>query len=102
MGKQIYFVLSFLFFIVSASAQSKHAKSSNFTSYKGLVMAGYQGWFRAPEDEANKGWGHYGVGQKFDFENNTIDFGQMFLSTKKPTKLFLNILMANLLRFLAP
>ena len=67
MGKQIYFVLSFLFFIVSASAQSKHAKSSNFTSYKGLVMAGYQGWFRAPEDEANKGWGALWCGTKIRF-----------------------------------
>ena len=86
MGKQIYFVLSFLFVIVNASAQSKHAKTSNFTSYKGLVMAGYQGWFRAPEDEANKGWGHYGVGQKFDFENNTIDFWPDVSEYKKTYK----------------
>jgi glycoprotein endo-alpha-1,2-mannosidase len=40
-------------------AQTKHSKSSKFTSYKGLVMAGYQGWHNTPEDGAGRGWGHY-------------------------------------------
>lgn len=32
----------------------------HYDSYKGLVMAGYQGWFNTPEDEAGRGWRHYG------------------------------------------
>ncbi len=40
-------------------AQTKHSKSSKFTSYKGLVMAGYQGWHNTPDDGAGRGWGHY-------------------------------------------
>lgn len=32
----------------------------NYTSYKNLVMAGYQGWFTAKGDGAGRGWRHYG------------------------------------------
>ena len=28
-------------------------------SYKGLVMAGYQGWFNAEGDGADRGWNHH-------------------------------------------
>jgi hypothetical protein len=55
-------------------AQTKHGKTSKYTTYKGLVMAGYQGWFRAAGDEANSEWVHYGRNGKFDYEHNTIDF----------------------------
>jgi len=66
--------------------QSKHGKTSEFTSYKGLVMAGYQGWFRAEGDEANSGWVHYGASGKFDPEHNTIDFWPDVSEYKKTYK----------------
>lgn len=76
MRKLSLFVLTFIFISVAwkADAQSKHGTTTKYPSYKGLVMAGYQGWFRAEGDELNSGWGHYGRGNRFDYDNNTIDF----------------------------
>lgn len=53
--------------------KSKYAESSNYMSYTGLVMAGYQGWFNAPEDGANRGWNHYQKGKEFRPGCCTID-----------------------------
>lgn len=44
-------LLSAVFLLtVSLYAQPKHSKETKYPSYKGLVMAGYQGWFRAQGD----------------------------------------------------
>jgi hypothetical protein len=45
-----------------------------FKSYKGLVMAGYQGWFTAEGDGAGRGWHHYQKGGKFEPGSTSIDF----------------------------
>ena len=54
-------------------AGSRHAAETSYPSYKGLVMAGYQGWFRGPQDGTNQGYGHYGTGKQFDEKHCTID-----------------------------
>lgn len=52
-----------------AMADGKH-----YDSYKGLVMAGYQGWFNAPDDGAGRGWHHYESNRGFYPGSCTIDF----------------------------
>ncbi len=37
-------------------------------------MAGYQGWFNAPDDGANMGWNHYARNGKFEPGNCKVDF----------------------------
>jgi hypothetical protein len=68
-------ILFFLFVLQTGivSAKQHHAPESRFMSYKGLVMAGYQGWFNAPEDGAGRGWNHYTKQGKFYPGMCTID-----------------------------
>ncbi|MBL9194465.1 MAG: hypothetical protein JNJ82_19070 [Opitutaceae bacterium] len=65
---------SLLGLLPASSAQSRHGASTLHPTYKGLVMAGYQGWFRAEGDSSGEGWVHYGRNRKFDPESVTIDF----------------------------
>ena len=65
-------ILILSYFPVSCKNTNNPAvpKSVRYSSYNGLVMAGYQGWFAAAGCESNRGWYHYG----FRDDNATIDF----------------------------
>jgi hypothetical protein len=56
----------FVIFLLLAVSVKSHSQEvvydetgCRYTSYNGLVMAGYQGWFSCPSDPVNAGWFHY-------------------------------------------
>jgi len=72
MKKQVISIM-LLLLCAAVYGQQKHSKTSAFKSYKGLVMAGYQGWFNSPEDGAGRGWNHYLSHGKFEPGSTNID-----------------------------
>ena len=74
MNKNLLLFLLTLMFVTSIYAKkNKHSKTAVHKSYKGLVMAGYQGWHNTPTDGANRGWGHYLQNGVFGPGNLKID-----------------------------
>ena len=59
MKKIIATVLCLSGVLISAMAGTKHSPDSQYPTYNGRVMAGYQGWFRAEGDGSGGGWSHY-------------------------------------------
>src|SRR5882757_2057361 len=85
MKKQVFSILLLLLCAVGYG-QQKHSKTSAFKSYKGLIMAGYQGWFNAPEDGAGRGWNHYLSHGKFEPGSTNIDIWPDVSEYKKTYK----------------
>ncbi len=71
--KKLSITIMVLYVVMLASAQSKHSATSQYKSYKGLIMAGYQGWFNAPDDGAGRGWNHYVARREFGPGNTKVD-----------------------------
>jgi len=71
--KKSLFTILLLSICAAGYSQQKHSKTSAFKSYKGLVMAGYQGWFNAPGDGAGRGWNHYLSHGRFEPGSTNVD-----------------------------
>jgi len=87
---------------LTGSGNNKHGESSQFPSYNGLVMCGYQGWFRAKGDGSNSGWGHYGIKGKFDDNNVKVDLWPDVTEYEKPINQFLTLPIVQKQRSLVP
>ena len=73
MKNKLFVTLGILGMSLLSYAGTKHSLETSYPSYKGLIMAGYQGWFRGPQDGTGQGYGHYGTGKQFDENHCTID-----------------------------
>ncbi len=62
------FFILIVFSAINISAQTKHSSETLYPTYHGLIMAGYQGWFRAPGDSSSAR--HYAFG---DPQQSSID-----------------------------
>ena len=60
MKNKLFVTLGILGMSMLTYAGPKHSQETSYPSYKGLIMAGYPGWFRGPQDGTNQGSGPYG------------------------------------------
>lgn len=62
-----------IFGSINTQAKTIHAQETLYPNYKGLIMCGYQGWFRAEGDGTNQGFSHYARSKNFDDNTCKID-----------------------------
>jgi len=61
----LIFMVFFIFTITQSLNANVHSKTSAHTSYSGISMTGYQGWFGTPDDGLTNEWRHYNNSQGF-------------------------------------
>lgn len=94
MVKRLNWLLVYLLFSIGIMAQSGGRKQYN--SYKGLVMAGYQGWFNTPGDGSGRGWHHYNGREGFRPGSCSVDLWPEVSEYKKLYKRILLLRMVSL------
>ncbi len=79
----MFLLVAALFLCSCADDELKETDSQNknpeplearYTTYEGLVMTGYQGWFNTSDDGMSLSWTHYSSGGKFEPGSSSIDF----------------------------
>lgn len=55
MKNKLFVTLGILGMSLLSYAGTRHSLETSYPSYKGLIMAGYQGWFRGPQDGTGQG-----------------------------------------------
>lgn len=71
----VAFIPLLLLLVTTAYAQpKKNGKEQKYMSYNNLVMVGYQGWFNAEGDGADRGWNHYTHGKTFEPGSTKVDY----------------------------
>ncbi len=69
MNHRLRLPILLLFLAMSTAGMARRS----YDTYRGLVMAGYQGWFNAPGDGTSRGWRHYGGLHSFDSDHVSVD-----------------------------
>jgi hypothetical protein len=76
-------LIAFLVVALVATTAAAKTKGHRYDSYRGLVMAGYQGWFNAPGDGAGLGWRHYGDNEGFKPGHSCVEMWPYVREYKK-------------------
>ena len=97
MVKRFDWLLVCLLFSIGVMAQSG---GKQYNSYKGLVMAGYQGWFNTPGDGSGRGWHHYNGRNGFRPGSCSVDLWPEVSEYKKLYKSFPLLTVNRLMFFL--
>ncbi len=81
--KLLIFTLFVLLLNFQFSTAQKHSSTSAHTSYTGLSMTGYQGWFGTPNDGGTNGWRHYNGKNGFQPGSASIEYWPDMRETDK-------------------
>ena len=88
MKRTVFIFTAIICLLISCNITSQQSGNKpRYNSYEGLIMAGYQGWFAAEGDGANRGWYHYGIRRdtatSVDFWPDMTEYTKKYVSPFK-------------------